>query len=74
MVNFPTYTGRHWGRDVKGLTPMADRLVRNSNSLRAVPATDWGHGAIEPMLPALLRGVIFISVLAAPFVAALLAG
>jgi len=26
------------------------------------------------MLPALLRGVIFISVLAAPFVAALLAG
>ncbi|MET4175586.1 hypothetical protein AB7Z32_24365 [Bradyrhizobium sp. 482_C4_N1_1] len=53
---------------------MADRLVRNSNSLRAVPAPDWGRGAIEPMLPALLRGVIFISVLAAPFVAALLAG
>jgi hypothetical protein len=32
------------------------------------------HGAIEPILPALVRGVIFISVLAAPFVAALLAG
>ena len=32
------------------------------------------HGAIESMLPALVRGVIFISVLAAPFVAALLAG
>lgn len=53
---------------------MADRLVRNSTSLRAVPAPDWARGAIEPMLPALLRCVIFISVLAAPFVAALLAG
>jgi hypothetical protein len=54
---------------------MADRLVRNSNSLRAVPFPDRIRaGAIEPMLPALLRGVIFISVLAAPFVAALLAG
>jgi len=53
---------------------MADRVVRNSISLRAVPAPDQGSGATEPMLPALLRGVIFISVLAAPFVAALLAG
>ncbi|MDN4982471.1 hypothetical protein KUL72_20540 [Bradyrhizobium arachidis] len=53
---------------------MADRLVRISSSPRAVPAPDWGRGAIEPMLPALLRGVIFFSVLAAPFVAALLAG
>ncbi|WP_271568391.1 hypothetical protein [Bradyrhizobium sp. CCBAU 11386] len=53
---------------------MADRLVRNSISLRAMPAPDRGRGAIEPMLPALLRGVVFISVLAAPFVAALLAG
>lgn len=53
---------------------MADRLVRNSVSLRALPVPDGGHGAIEPMLPALLRGVIFILVLAAPFVAALLAG
>lgn len=52
---------------------MADRLVRNSSSLHAVrfPAQ---AGVIEPMLPALLRGVIFMSVLAAPFVAALLAG
>ena len=53
---------------------MADRLVRISSSQRAVPAPHWGHGALEPMLPALLRGVIFISVLAAPFVAAILAG
>lgn len=53
---------------------MADRLVRISSSPRAVPAPDWGRGAIDPMLPGLLRGVIFISVLAAPFVAALLAG
>jgi len=52
---------------------MADRLVRNSSSLHAVP--DRPHAAaIEPILPALLRGVIFISLLAAPFVAALLAG
>ena len=54
---------------------MADRLVRISSSPRAGPSPDRGRaGAIEPMLPALLRGVIFISVLAAPFVAALLAG
>lgn len=53
---------------------MADRLVRISSSPHAVPAPDWGHGTIEPMLPALLRGVIFITVLAAPFLAALLAG
>jgi hypothetical protein len=53
---------------------MADRLVRNSSSMPAVPAPDRDCGVIEPMLPALLRGVIFISVLAAPFVAALLAG
>lgn len=53
---------------------MADRFVHTSSSLRAAQAFDWGRGATEPMLPALLRGVIFISVLAAPFVAALLAG
>ncbi|WP_164988271.1 hypothetical protein [Bradyrhizobium betae] len=53
---------------------MADRLVRNSSSLHALSAPDPGRGTIEPMLPALLRGIIFISVLAAPFVAALLAG
>ncbi|WGD48806.1 hypothetical protein QA641_24505 [Bradyrhizobium sp. CB1650] len=53
----------------------AGRLVRNSISLRALPFPDRDPGGtIEPMLPALLRGVIFISVLAAPFVAALLAG
>ena len=54
---------------------MADRLVSNSGSLRGVPLPDRERsGAIEPMLPALLRGVIFLSVLAAPFVAALFAG
>lgn len=53
---------------------MADRLVRISSSPHAVPAPHRGHSAIEPMLPALLRSVIFISGLAAPFVAALLAG
>ena len=53
---------------------MADRVVRISSSPRAVPLPDWGHGATMPILPALLRGVIFISVLSAPFVAALLAG
>jgi hypothetical protein len=53
---------------------MADRLVRISSSPRAVPAPDRGHGRIEPMLPALMRSVIFISMLAAPFLAALLAG
>lgn len=49
---------------------MADRFVHTSSSPRAAQAFDWGRGAAEP----LLRGVIFISVLAAPFVAALLAG
>jgi len=54
---------------------MADRLARISSAPRAVPMLDHGrHGTIEPMLPALVRGVIFISVLAAPFVAALFAG
>ena len=54
---------------------MADRLVRNSSSLRALPSPMRSHAvAIEPILPALLRGVIFVSVLAAPFIAALLAG
>ena len=54
---------------------MADRLARISSAPRAVPMLDHGrHDAIAPILPALLRGVIFISVLSAPFVAALLAG
>lgn len=54
---------------------MADRLARISSSPRAIPMRDQDHhGLIEPMLPALVRGVIFISVLAAPFVAALLVG
>ncbi|MGX4772109.1 hypothetical protein [Bradyrhizobium guangdongense] len=53
---------------------MADRLVRISTSPRAVAIPRWEHGGTMPMLPALLRGVIFIAVLAAPFVAALIAG
>lgn len=53
---------------------MADRLARISSAARAVPIFESRRGLIEPMLPALVRGVIFISVLAAPFVAALLAG
>ncbi|MBC9876014.1 hypothetical protein G8O24_01470 [Bradyrhizobium sp. INPA01-394B] len=53
---------------------MADRLVRISTSPRSVPIPPGGQGATMPMLPALLRGVIFIAVLAAPFVAALIAG
>ncbi|QPF88762.1 hypothetical protein [Bradyrhizobium commune] len=54
---------------------MANRLARISSSPRAMPMRDRSrHGLVEPMLPALVRGVIFISVLAAPFVAALLAG
>ncbi|GLR88251.1 hypothetical protein [Bradyrhizobium iriomotense] len=50
---------------------MPDRLVCNSNMISAHLGRP---GAVEPMLPALLRGVIFISTLAVPFVAALLAG
>jgi hypothetical protein len=53
---------------------MADRLARISSAPRAAPMLEGRHGTIEPMLPALLRGVIFISLVAAPFVAALLAG
>ena len=53
---------------------MADRLARISSAPCTVPMFESRHGLIEPMLPALMRGVIFISVLAAPFVAALLAG
>jgi len=53
---------------------MADRLVRISTSPRAVAIPHWEHGASMPMLPALLRAVIFMAVLSAPFVAALIAG
>ena len=54
---------------------MPDRLVRNSSSQQAVPCPGRSRAAvIEPILPALLRGVIFVSVLSAPFIAALLAG
>jgi hypothetical protein len=54
---------------------MADRLARISSSPHASPMLDQSRtGPIEPILPALVRGVIFISVLAAPFIAALLAG
>jgi hypothetical protein len=54
---------------------MANRLARISSSSRAIPMLDRSRrGPIEPILPALVRGVVFISVLAAPFVVALLAG
>lgn len=53
---------------------MADRLARISSAPHTVPMFEGRRGLTEPMLPALVRGVIFISVLAAPFVAALLAG
>ncbi|MBR0840364.1 hypothetical protein JQ607_09175 [Bradyrhizobium liaoningense] len=53
----------------------SNRLVWNSSSIHA--ARDHlgpGRGcAAQPMLPALLRGVIFLITLASPFVAALLA-
>ena len=54
---------------------MPDRLSCNSSSIRAAgdrlgPSRT---GAVQPMLPALLRGVVFIAALATPFVAALLA-
>lgn len=60
---------------MKGHPTMADRLARISSSPHASPMLDQSRSRpIEPMLPALVRGVIFISVLSAPFVAALLAG
>ncbi|MGV7215807.1 hypothetical protein [Bradyrhizobium sp. UFLA05-112] len=52
---------------------MPDRPVCNSSKISA-PFGRHRPGAVEPMLPALVRGVIFISTLAVPFVAALLAG
>jgi hypothetical protein len=59
----------------RDLKLMADHLVRESSSLRSVPALHRScSNVLEPMLPALLRGVIFISILATPFVAALFAG
>ncbi|MEK9280259.1 MULTISPECIES: hypothetical protein [unclassified Bradyrhizobium] len=54
---------------------MADRLARISSSPRAVPLLQHGHrDRVEPPLLALVRVVIFMSLVAAPFVAALLAG
>ncbi|WP_219681980.1 hypothetical protein [Bradyrhizobium canariense] len=53
---------------------MANRLARISSSPLAAPIPDRRHGEAEPMLPALVRGVVFIAVLAAPFLAALLTG
>lgn len=40
---------------------------------RDVPAKRNRHTAFAPMLPALLRGVIFLAGLASPFLVALLA-
>jgi hypothetical protein len=50
-------------------------MSRLSVRVSAAPARNasTGRTAIAPMLPALLRGVIFLAGLAAPFVVALLA-
>jgi hypothetical protein len=45
----------------------------SATTTRNVPAERDSRVAIAPMLPALLRGVIFLAGLAAPFVVALLA-
>jgi hypothetical protein len=54
---------------------MPDRLDCNPVSIPAVRhRLGRSHAvAVQPMLPALFRGVVFIALLAAPFVAALLA-
>jgi hypothetical protein len=55
---------------------MSGRPVRASAPSAAAPlppAPRPAGTAIEPMLPALIRGVIFLGALAMPFVAALLA-
>ncbi|WP_157088552.1 hypothetical protein [Bradyrhizobium jicamae] len=51
------------------MSRLSDRV---SASTHALTERD-GSAAIAPMLPALLRGVIFLAGLAAPFVVALLA-
>jgi hypothetical protein len=55
---------------------MPDRPIRKSSSNRIAgnQLRPRAGGAVEPMLPPLLRGVIFIVALAVPFVAALMAG
>ena len=45
----------------------------SASATRNVPTEYDGRAALAPMLPALLRGVIFLAGLAAPFVVALLA-
>jgi hypothetical protein len=52
---------------------MSRLSVRVSATTRNVPAERDSRVAIAPMLPALLRGVIFLAGLAAPFLVALLA-
>ncbi len=52
---------------------MSRLSVRVSATTRNAPAERDSRVAIAPMLPALLRGVIFLAGLAAPFVVALLA-
>ncbi|WP_201724261.1 hypothetical protein [Bradyrhizobium centrolobii] len=54
---------------------MADRLARISSSPRVVPILDQcRRDLVDSTLLALVRVVIFMSLVAAPFVAALLAG
>jgi hypothetical protein len=54
---------------------MSGRPVRASvqSAAAPLPPARPPAAAIEPMLPALIRGVIFLGALAMPFVAALLA-
>ncbi|HLQ58302.1 MAG TPA: hypothetical protein VK113_02220 [Gemmatimonadales bacterium] len=59
----------------RGNRRMSDLSVRvSAASARNVLTERDRRAAIAPMLPALLRGVIFLAGLAAPFVVALFAG
>jgi hypothetical protein len=56
------------------MPPLSVRASAASATTRNVPVEPRARMAIAPMLPALLRGVIFLAGLASPFVVALLAG
>lgn len=51
---------------------MSDHPVRVSASATRQEGHHAHHGGVESMLPALVRGVIFLGGLAAPFVVTLL--
>jgi hypothetical protein len=56
------------------MSPLSVRVSAASVATRDVPVEPPRRMAIAPMLPALLRGVIFLAGLASPFIVALLAG